>query len=201
MSDEKDKPQTKESDVKDEQIVDYKTTRKIEMFKLWLSGSTYTEIGKKYGITGQAVAQIAMKNGWKKLRTEFKERQFRQAIEKAKDITIFLQDALEADARRLVADAVSNNRALYKEERDHLRALYDRLLKELRLEAGKPTDISPSGVTQVEIRLPPGAKRFGVIPPDPKRVTLVEKPKSQEEDKINLDDLEQDEPEPEEGEQ
>lgn len=170
-----------------EPIVESRDVRNLSMLKEWLSGKTYQAISKKYGLTLQAVFDVAKKDNWKGLRRELRNRQFNQALERIRDMTMDVQDALHEDINRLLKDVEDKKRLLTKEERDHLRSMYDRSLKEVRLDEGKPTEIS-SGPSRVEIVLPAGAKRFGLIPPNPKTVTLIEA--SPEEAKIDVDSIE-----------
>lgn len=146
--------------------VESKQARDVAMFKAWLLGKSFEDLAQEYGISKTSVAVVSKKYNWKSLKKELRARQFNAALDKVRDMTIMIQTALEKDIEKIVAEATANNRMLTKEERDHLRSMYDRTLKEIRLDEGKPTEISTGGPVQVEIILPPGAKRFGVLPPD-----------------------------------
>lgn len=169
--------------------VEDKTARDIAMFKSWLLGKSYAKLGKEYKLSSEQVYNISKKYNWPELRKELRHRQFNAAIDRIRDMTVFIQDALDADIRKLVNNAIKEKRGLNSEERGHLRAMYDRTLKEIRLDEGKPTDIG-TGSVQVEIVLPVGAKRFGIMPPDPK-VKLVEADKV-DNSTIDLNEIESD---------
>lgn len=152
--------------------VESKQDRDVNMFKAWILGKSFEELAEEYKISKTSVAVVSKKYNWRGLKKELRMRQFSAALDKIRDMTITIQTALEQDIQKIVADAANSNRMLTKEERDHLRAMYDRTLKEIRLDEGKPTEINAGGPLQVEIVLPPGAKRFGVLPPDPKGKTI-----------------------------
>ncbi len=165
-----------------------KALRDVKMFREWLSGKTYKQLAVENDLSICRLFDIAKKYKWKDLKKELLDRQFRAALARTREIAIFTQDALAEDIKNFVSKAREGKRDLTKEERDHLRAMYDRILKEIRLDEGKPTDIGNNGTVQVEIVLPPGVRRFGLVPPSP-NVKTIEKPPI-EVNSINLDDIE-----------
>lgn len=177
----------------DETTAEDKLVRDINMFKGWVMGKTYDQLAEENNLSRQTVWTISKKYNWRNLRNDLRTRRFKKTQESMVDFTVWTHDALEADARKAVQDAIDAKRPLSKEERDHLFRMYDRLLKEIRLEDGKPTDIG-TGAVQVEIVLPPGAKRFGIVPPDPK-VKVIEMTKT-DNPIVNLDDIEHELKEP-----
>lgn len=164
-----------------------KDERDLSMFSDWLLGKTFTELSEKYNIDRSTVAVISKRYGWKKLKNELKHRQYKKAMLRMKESAIRIQSLLDEDLTRMVDDVREKKRPLTTDERAHLRSLQDRILKEIRLEDGQPTEIESGGPRQLEIILPPGAKRFGVMPPGP-NVKLIESDKKQDA-VINIDDF------------
>ena len=148
----------------------------VQMFKDWILGATYGEIAKKYDIKYDLVYYLSKRYKWNALRAQLRARQYARALDDAKDIVVSAQRILKTDLDKISEDVSITGRMLTHEERQHIRSLSDRMLKEARLEDGKPTDITDNVNPQVQIILPEGAKRFGLIPPNEK-VIVVEQPK------------------------
>ena len=148
----------------------------IQMFKDWILGATYGEIAKKYDVKYSLVYYLSKRYKWNAMRAELRARQYARALDDVKDIVINAQRIIKTDLGKIDEDINITGRMLTHEERQHIRSLLDRMLKEARLEDGKPTDITDNINPQVQIILPEGAKRFGLIPPD-QSVIVSEKPK------------------------
>lgn len=162
--------------------------RDLAMFREWLQGTTQRALARKYNIHHQTVHAIAKKNKWKKLRSDLRSRLYSDKMDEIKDLTMAAQDLLFQDIDKIKASARRENRPLTKEERSHVLALYDRTLKENRLEEGKPTDIGNAPV-QVQVVLPAGAKRFGILPPDPKTLVIEAEVVGKEEKTLSVEDI------------
>jgi hypothetical protein len=159
------------------------------MLKDWLlTGCSYESLAVKYKVSYSTVATMSAKNDWKGLRQKAMERSFAAAVNEVKGMTLTLTHALKRDMQRVAERAMSENKDLTKEERDHFRALLDRFFKESRLDEGKPTDIQGgNGNQSVNIILPPGVKRFGLIPPAA-QVQVVESTSANAPKQVTLED-------------
>jgi hypothetical protein len=162
--------------------------RNVAMFKDWIGGMTYESLGEKYGLTLDGVFAISKKQNWKTLKAQLIEKRLAAAGQEVKGMVVTILTALKRDMQMIVDAAVRENRMLTDDERDHFTKLYEKFMKESRLDDGKPTEISDE-TRRVELVLPPGVKRFGVIPPDP-RVNLVESKPTDKDEQINLDSIE-----------
>jgi hypothetical protein len=172
--------------------IELREERDVAMFKDWLMGKSYDFLGEAYKMSRTNVGLIAKKYNWKALKKELRSRQFNATIDRIRDMTVTIQNLLEQDAKRIVEDVTKEKRMLTKSEREHLRSMYDRVLKEIRLDEGKPTELGgngSSGKFEVELRLPPGVKSFGIIPPDP-RVKMIETQDQEKKPTVDLDDIE-----------
>lgn len=147
--------------------------RNVEMFKAWLDGETLVGVAKRFAISHRQACHIKKKDQWDKIKKELYERFYAKVGMKLKAFTARLMFVVEKDFEHL-EKKVKENLPLTKDERMHYYRLLDRVLQENRLSDGKPTDISgTTGVVEHSIKLPPGVRRFGVIPADP-RVKAVE---------------------------
>lgn len=162
--------------------------RDTEMFEKWKKGTTLTALAAEYGMTHQAVSEIKRKYNWHGLVTEMKRRAFQASFTQLKDMAVNLVKLAKHDIGLLTETAIKEKRQLTKEERGHVVALLDRIWKEVRLEDGKPTE--NTGVLSVELRLPPGVKHYGIIPPDP-RVKYVTAEVEDAKPVIDIDALEE----------
>ncbi len=166
--------------------------RDQQMFLDWLSGLSYVAIGVKHSMHKNSVLNISKQYNWPKLKQQLAQRQWAAVLGAMDRTATLLATTLESDVRK-IAKKFQEGEALTSGERDHMRSLLDRLLKEHRLEAGKPTEIA-SGPVQVELKLPPGVKNFGVIPTTGRTVNVVETEPSDEGqgpvETLNLDDVE-----------
>jgi hypothetical protein len=162
--------------------------RNTAMFKDWIGGNSYEALGVKYSMGRGNVCIIAKKYKWAELKKELQDKLFSLAMADIKGMTLSMTRALKRDMEKIVASMIRENRTLTTEERNHFRIMLDRFLKESRLEDGKPTD-TVGGSVSIELCLPPGVKRFGIIPPD-NRVKLVEAEESEAVERIDLDSLE-----------
>jgi hypothetical protein len=162
--------------------------RDTQMFKDHVAGLTHAQLAVKYEMSERNVAEISSIYRWRDLRQELAQRALAAAMDDVKSITVTAVKALKRDIQLIAERAVKKKRQLTKEERDHMRAMLDRMWKEIRLEDGKPTD-SAETTLEVRLRLPPGATGFGLIPPDP-RVKFVESKVEDAAPKINLDEIE-----------
>lgn len=165
--------------------------RNVAMFKEWITtGKTYGQLATQFGLTVDGVDYIAKKNNWKVLRQKAIDRAFSTAVMEVKSMALTMTLALKRDMEMIIADSIKEKRQLKEVERSHFRTLLDRFFKEARLDEGKPTEIT-TGTQKVELVLPPGVKRFGIIPPDP-RVTLIESTVEEKSNTLSLDDVDVD---------
>jgi predicted DNA-binding protein YlxM (UPF0122 family) len=161
--------------------------RDMKMFEdHYVHGLTYDELAAKYEITRDGVYYTAKVYNWKGLMKEANERQFAQMLHSLDRFAFRATNLLNRDLERLI-EKFNKNEALTSEERTHVRAMIDRILKERRLEQGKPTEIS-TGPAEINIRLPKGVKHFGVIPTVGRSVKMIETDESEpDEEKRTLD--------------
>jgi hypothetical protein len=157
---------------------------------------SFQELADKYGVTKGTVIAISKKYDWKRIRKQLIEREFAHA----------LHGVFRLGARVMVAadkhwDQIDRKLAkgeeLGEKELTHMRFLIDRLLKERRLEDGKPTGDEPAGgVHEVRIILPDGKKEddFGVIPGVGHGVKIVEAEivEEDETEEVDIDGLSDD---------
>lgn len=165
--------------------------RDTAMFKDWIGGMKLDAIGEKYEMSYENVRRIATKYNWKALRRELVERSFTQMME---DMTAFSADILSAfytDFKMIMEECKKEKRKLTGDERGHLRSLWDRMLKEKRLDEGKPTEVG-MGPVQVELVLPNGVQHVGVIPVPKSNITAVQKKPEDVVPKLDLDSIEED---------
>lgn len=148
----------------------------IQMFKDWILGATYGEVAEKYGVKYHLVHYLSKRYKWNEIRAELRARQYSRALDEVKDIVVSTQRILKSDLNKINEDINITGRMLTHEERQHIRSLQDRMLREARLDDGKPTDIVNNTQPQIQIVLPEGANRFGLIPPD-QNVKVIEQPK------------------------
>jgi transposase len=172
-----------------------KIVRDMEMFKAWLAGASMSQIAEKFSVSVPTVSLVAKKYKWKTHLVRYQKRQYRLATNRLKTIMPKLQDVLEQDAIQISETAKRENRMLTPAERSYLLSLYDRILKEIRLDDGNPTDVPSPGSTgkvSVEIILPAGSKDIGIIPPNPVATLSEKKPETKDDTPaIDLDALEE----------
>lgn len=141
----------------------------------WLqNGLTYQEIADKYGLSKQYVYEISRRHKWMKMRKQLAEREYALALNKLTTMPLKVTNILEEDLRRIARKLEKSQDPLTEHERTHLRGLLDRVLKEKRLEDGKPTGDEATGVARVELVLPEGVKDFGVVPSQGHTVKVIE---------------------------
>lgn len=163
--------------------------RNVLMFKDWINGLSHEKIADKYKLHVQSVHKIASDNNWTDLKKKTMDKMFSVAVNEVKSMAYTITLALKRDMQKIVHTAIKEDRVLSEAERAHFRTLLDRFFKEARLDEGKPTDITGgTQVHRVQLVLPPGVKRFGIIPPDP-RVTYVEKTEEKKSDMMSIDDI------------
>ena len=139
--------------------------RDTAMFVYHVEGHTYNEVAAKFNMSEINVKRVAKRYDWAAGKKEYAHRLYSTAMTGLKRAASIVMRALERDAELLHADAVKGARQLTKEERSHFLAYMDRVLKEVRLEDGKPTEHT-TGVMTVEVQLPPGVKHYGLVPPN-----------------------------------
>lgn len=164
--------------------------RDTAMFKDWIAGVTHKALAEKYGMTDDNVQAISKKYNWKQLRKDLATRAYSKAIDRIRDMTVKMAGLLDDDIDKIAAEVAKKKRMLTPEERAHFRSLQDRLLKENRLEDGKPTD-TIGGTVKTELVLPPGVKAFGIIPPAA-GVTMTEATPEEVKEVIDLDKIDED---------
>lgn len=164
--------------------------RNVAMFRDWITGTTKTDLAIRYDVNINTVLKVSKENNWDALKKKAIDRMLGAAVQEVKGMAYMMTLALKRDMEIIIKQAVQENRTLSGAERDHFAKLLDRFMKEARLDDGKPTEIS-SDTKRVELVLPPGVKRFGIIPPDP-RVHLVESKVEEKKQTIGLDDVELD---------
>ncbi len=168
--------------------------RDLEMFKLWMQGASCESMAKQYGLKVAAVWRIKRRDCWEKLRKELINRFYSKFAMKLKGFTVRVSDVMDKDFVRL-EEKVNRGEALDKDERRYLTRLADILFKENRLTDGKPTEIgNAGGVVKHEIKLPPGVRRFGVIPADSNVKPIEHAAEVQKEEKtgrISIDDVDE----------
>jgi len=161
--------------------------RDKQMFVDWMNGMTQPEIAKKYEISPSNVTKVARKYNWRDKRRQINQREFSDVINDLQGIATKTSHILKGDVIRIVKKFNSSDEPLTGEERAHLRALLDRILKELRLEDGKPTEISNE---PVQIVLPAGVKDFGVIPTTGRTVKVIETEEiNEDKEDFDIDDV------------
>lgn len=138
--------------------------RYTEMFVYNMQGHSYPEVAKKFNTSVDSVEKIARDYDWKSGRKEYAHRAYAVAMVGLKKSAAVVLAALDRDAKMLHEDAVKQARMLTPGERSHFLSYMDRVLKEVRLEDGKPTEHT-SGAMTVEVQLPPGVKHYGLVPP------------------------------------
>jgi hypothetical protein len=162
--------------------------RDIEMFEKWKNGQSVTDIAAEYGLAQQTVSLIKKRYNWQGLMNEVKRRAFKASLDSLKDIQTELTRGIKHDIRKLSQRVIKEDREFTKDERLFVTALLDRVDRITRLEDGKPTE--NTGVLSVELKLPPGVKHYGIIPPDP-RVKYVTAEVDDSKPVIDLDALEE----------
>jgi hypothetical protein len=154
-------------------------TRDTAMFKDWIGGMKRDQIAVKYEMSIDNVTRIALKYNWKGLKKELIERSFNRMLDSMTSFSADILTAFYADFKLVMESVAKDKRSLTGEERAHLRALWDRMLKEKRLEDGNPTDL-PTGTVKVELVVPNGVQHVGVIPVPKSNITTVQKEPEQE---------------------
>lgn len=167
--------------------------RDLLMFKDWMSGLSMGKVAEKHGMAYDTVRDIAAKYSWKSLRRELLARRFSHMLDEMTSFSADILGVLYADFKGIIKSAKDEKRSLTSEERGHLRSLWDRMLKEKRLEEGLPTE-TDTGPVRVELVVPHGVKHVGVIPVPKSNITVTNKPAKtvESEDKIDLDAIEED---------
>lgn len=147
----------------------------LQMYKDYLRATmTMDELAAKYGMSASNLYVIAKANKWKDKRRKAKERAYSNLDEKYKNLIVDLVSFIDRDAKLLMQKCLKENREMTMQERSYMISLFEKYTKEQKLTDGKPTEITGgTSVVRHEVILPPGAKRFGVMPPDA-RVTEVE---------------------------
>jgi hypothetical protein len=162
--------------------------RDKQIFIDWLNGLTAKQIAEKHGMSKDNVYRLSQKYNWRDKRKQINARYFEDTIDKINRISYKSTNLLYSDIERIQKKFESGTEPLTAEERAHLRGLLDRILKERRLEEGKPTEISD---TPVKIILPAGVKDFGIIPTTAHSVKVIETEQEIEsEPDFSVDDIE-----------
>lgn len=140
-------------------------TRNVLMFRDWLGGMNYGELAKKYGIAYQTVRHVSHQNKWLRLRKQYTDRAYREAVNSLKDIVTKMQAIMEVDITNLYEQIVKEKRAITLEERAYITANMEKLLKQISKDstAADAKDAAVKGnpgvlVKKVTIKLPPGQK-------------------------------------------
>lgn len=133
------------------------------MFLMYCKNNTLRQIALEYCCNYQYLRQISSEQKWSEMRETFRKKQYAMAIQSMQSSISDVLKTLIEDYKLLDKDRIGQMRQLDKDERKHLIDVLDRMLKETRLEDGKPTEI-PGGVTQIELIMPREAERHGVYP-------------------------------------
>lgn len=167
--------------------------RDVEMFKDWMSGMSMEKVAEKYELSVPMIYKIKKRDNWNDLKAQIRDKMYQSMLEDLKSFSVELTQALKKDF--MIIQKKLNDETpqpLTPEERSHIRLLMDRVLKENRLSDGKPTEVTnTSGEVVHRIILPPGAKRFGIIPP-PANVKVIEsevKPDNTSPESLSLEDV------------
>lgn len=136
----------------------------LEVFKTYCSGGTLADAAEKHGQSLRMVQKWSAKYGWAELRLEVYEKQYKHAMSKQKGLAARLQKILEQDIEAMIKRAEEDKRPLNADERQHLRQLHDRILKEVRLQDDKPTD-NHGGPQQVTLVIGGGEANRNLFPP------------------------------------
>lgn len=164
--------------------------RDIMLFKEWFSGATLTSLASKYGISRQRIGKIRRRDEWDKINAELRDREYKGLAPLVKSMYAKMIRALGTDMDRLI-EKLEKNEPFTAEERKHFLSFTDQLAKSIRLDDGKPTEISSnSNVVTHRILLPPGRSNYGVIPPGPGVVLIPhEEQKKDKTPRLAVDDL------------
>lgn len=126
------------------------------LFERYIKGDTITDIAAVTKHSRSSLHVIADHYKWKERKAKIIEAKFNQLETKIKNTVMTIDKLLTQDLERLVEDVTITKRNLTKEERDHLRALYDKHTKDVRLNAGKPTgdEVTFNAPTAIQIVAP-----------------------------------------------
>jgi hypothetical protein len=176
------KKKTQAPPVTDIQVSD-SISRDVDMFKKWMSGATKESIAQEYGLSTQAIYDIARKNDWKGKRRMVKDAVYADVMTEVKDRAVELFGLLATDLGLLKQSAhlKKKKRQLTKEERQYAMKFLEICLHEQKLSEGKPTAIT-SGEQELRLVLPQGVEDAWVIPPDPRLAIQRETPETKNED-------------------
>lgn len=175
-------------------IVSRMTTRNkkraVEMFRMYLGGKTYKQIGEAYNVSAVKVFKIAKEYGWQLMVAKYYQNIYNETITVgAKRTGAKIFSLIELYVKKIETKVSAD--PLYEIPLDvlkELRQLMDLLLTENRLTDNKPT-ANASGTIRHEIVLPPGVKHFGLDPPNP-AVKQIEHEEKSLGKQIQLEDLE-----------
>lgn len=171
----------------------YEVEREFKMYKDYLRHMPIEDMAVKYDMSVDNIYKIARRNDWKKKRLKAKEKAYRQLDIKYKEQIVDIMEFVQRDLMKLIQKCTKENREMTMPERGYTLSLYEKLVKESRLNEGKPTEITDGNqVIRHEVVLPPGVEHFGVIPPAANviQVSASQAPSESEtpEDKVGLDD-------------
>lgn len=163
--------------------------KELEMYKDYLRYTPIEEMAVKYKMSPENIYKISRTKKWKEKRQSIKEEQYKSLDKRYKAQIVNLFKFIENDLIRLMQRCSRENREMTKEERKHALTAFEVIVKESRLTEGRPTEITDGNHTvRHEVILPPGVKRFGVIPPA-RNVTQVDAKEVKEEPKTPEDDV------------
>lgn len=147
--------------------------RDIQMLRDWVGGMSKQSVADKHGVTRQTVVYTSKKNNWDKLRTRYNKEMHQRAIQIAVKQKVAAARMLDKDMIVLGLDVNTTNRQLTKDERAHLRALYEMHNRETRLEDGLPTDnVGHTGVVEHRLHITGGSRSSISISPPPNVKTI-----------------------------
>lgn len=169
-----------------------KKERAIAMFKMHMQGKSYDEIGKEHGVSKTVVWRVAKKYDWEKLQTAYWQRTYEKVVNSgAKQVASKIMGLIKHHVNGLQKKVADDpNYTLSIDDVRELRQLLDALLKENRLNDGKPTEAIGGTVRHV-VELPPGVKHYGVDPPGPNVIEIEGKTADEKanDDTIDPEDL------------
>lgn len=161
------------------QLKPMRKQRDIDMFEEWVSGTTFKKLAEKYGMTEDNVNRISGLYSWGIRKQQILTARYNKMQRALKAEAVKVSTILGIDAQKLLEDVVSKERNLDPDERTHLRAYFDRILKEIRLEDGRPTGDETNVVVGTAVTLkvaPEMADAFAMFAKSSKATLEVKQP-------------------------
>ncbi len=111
----------------------------LEWFEFYCTASSLQEVADKFGIKLMKVKNTMFKEQWAARKADLVLTRYNEQLKALKGSVVRITEILDRDTIAILKDVEKTGRLLTHEERQHLRAREDRLMKEVRLEDGKPT--------------------------------------------------------------